>query len=38
MKNIDEIGKILVSGALNDTKTIGKAGADMFANFGAGKP
>ena len=34
----DEIGQILVSGALDDTKTIGKVGADIFANFGAEKP
>ena len=34
----DEIGQMLVSGALDDTKTIGKAGADIFANFGADKP
>ena len=34
----DEIGQMLVSGALDDTKTIGKACADIFANFGAEKP
>ena len=34
----DEMGQILVSVALDDTKTIGKAGADIFANFGAEKP
>ena len=38
MKKWDEIGQMLVSGALDDTKTIGKAGADMFANLGAEKP
>ena len=34
----DEIGQMLVSRALDDTKTVGKAGADISANFGAGKP
>ena len=34
----DELGQILVSRALDDTKTIGKVGADIFANFGAEKP
>ena len=34
----DEIGQMLVSGALDDTKTIGKVGADIFANSGAKKP
>ena len=38
MKGWDEIGQILVSGALDDTKTIGKASADIFAKFGAEKP
>ena len=38
MKQNDEIGQMLVSGALDDTRTIGKAGADIFANFGAEKP
>ena len=33
-----EIGQRLVSGALDDTKTIGKAGADTFASFGAEQP
>ena len=37
-KTNDEICQMLVSGALDDTKMIGKAGADIFANFGAGKP
>ena len=37
-KKWNEIGQILVSGALDDTKTIGKVGADIFANFGAEKP
>ena len=30
----DDIGQILVPGALNDTKTIRKAGGDMFENIG----
>ena len=34
----DEIGQMLVSRALDDTETIGKAGADSFAHVGAGKP
>ena len=34
----NEIGQMLVPGALNDTKKIRKAGADIFANFGAEKP
>ena len=34
----DEIDQFLVSGAVDDTKTIGKAGADIFANCGAEKP
>ena len=34
----DEIGQTVVPGALNDTKKIRKAGADIFANFGAEKP
>ena len=38
LKTIDEIGKMLVSGALNDTKTIRKAGGDIFANVGLEKP
>ena len=29
----NEIGQILVSGALDDTKTIGKIAADIFAEF-----
>ena len=37
-KKNDEIGQMLVSGALDDTKTIGKADADVFANSGAEKP
>ena len=28
----DEICQMLVSGALDDSKTIGKAGADIFTN------
>ena len=38
MKQNDEIGQMLVSGALDDTNMIGKVGADIFANFGAEKP
>ena len=34
MQKLDEIGQMLVSGALDDTNTIGKVGADIFANFG----
>ena len=30
----DEIGQMLVSGALDDTKTIGKVDADIFAKSG----
>ncbi len=37
-KKIDDIGKMLVSRALDCTKTIRKAGADIFANFGLDKP
>ena len=37
-ENLHEIGQMLVPGALNDTKKIRKAGADIFANFGAEKP
>ena len=38
MKQIDEIGQILVSGALDDTKKMRKAGADIFAKSGLEKP
>ena len=38
MQTNDEIGQILVSGALDDTKTVGKAGAAIFTNFGAEQP
>ena len=38
IENNHETGQMLVSGALDDTKKIRKAGADIFANFGAGKP
>ena len=38
MKNNDEIGQILVSGALDDTKKMRKAGADIFAKSGLEKP
>ena len=37
MKTNDEIGQMLVSGALDDTKTIGKVGADIFAKSGPDK-
>ena len=37
MEKIDEISQMLVPGALNDTTKIRKAGADIFANFGAEK-
>ena len=36
-KTIDEIGRMLVPGALNDTKKIRKASADIFAKSGAEK-
>ena len=35
---LNEIGQILVPRALNDTKKIRKAGADIFANVGTEKP
>ena len=34
----NEIGQLLVPGALNDNKTIRKAGGDIFASFGLEKP
>ena len=34
----DEIGQCLVSGALDDTKKMRKAGADIFAKSGLEKP
>ena len=34
---VDKIGEMLVSGALDDTKTIEKAGADIFAKSGPEK-
>ena len=37
-EQLNEIGQILVPRALNDTKKIRKAGADIFANVGAEKP
>ena len=37
-EKFDEIGQILIPRALNDTKKIRKAGADIFANSGAAKP
>ena len=36
-ENWDEICQMLVSGALDDTKTIGKVGADIFAKSGPEK-
>ena len=36
-ENLDEIGKMLVSRALDDAKKIRKAGADIFANVGLEK-
>ena len=38
LKTIDEIGQMLVSGALDDTKKMRKAGADIFAKSGLEKP
>ena len=38
MKNNDEIGQMLVSGALDDTKKMRKAGADIFAKSGPENP
>ena len=37
-KRFDEISQILIPGALNDTKKIRKASADIFANVGPEKP
>ena len=37
-EKLDEIGQILVPRALNDTKKIRKAGADIFAKSGPEKP
>ena len=37
-KKWDEIGQMLVSGALDDTKKMRKAGADIFAKSGLEKP
>ena len=37
-EHLDEIGQILVSGALDDTKKMRKAGADIFAKSGLEKP
>ena len=34
MKSNDEIGQMLVSRALDDTKKMRKAGADIFAKLG----
>ena len=38
MKKVDEISQILVSRALDDTKKMRKAGADIFAKSGPEKP
>ena len=38
MENWNEIGQILVPGALDDTKTVGKVGANIFAKSGPEKP
>ena len=38
MKTTDEIGQILVSGAVDDTKKMRKAGADIFAKAGPETP
>ena len=35
---MNEIGEIVVLGAVNYSKKIRKVGADMFANVGAKKP
>ena len=37
-EQIDEVGQNLVSGALDDTKKIRKAGADIFVKSGLDKP
>ena len=37
MKKSDEIGQMLVSGALDDTKKMRKAGAGIFAKSGPEK-
>ena len=37
MKQWDDIGQILVSGALDDTEKMRKAGADIFAKSGPEK-
>ena len=37
-EEIDEIGHVVFSGALDQTKKIRTAGADIFVNSGAGKP
>ena len=38
LKTIDEIGQMLVSRALDDTKKMRKAGADIFAKSGPEQP
>ena len=37
-ETLNEIGQILVPGALNDTEQIRTVGADIFADVGAEKP
>ena len=38
MKQIDEIGQMLVPGVLDDTKNMRKTAADIFAKSGLEKP
>ena len=38
VENVNEIGQMLVSGALDDTKKMRKAGADIFSKSGPEKP
>ena len=38
MEKNDEIGQMLVSGALDDTEKIRKTGANIFAKSGLEKP
>ena len=38
IETLSKIRQSLVPGALNDTKKIRKAGADIFAKFEHGKP
>ena len=37
-KKWNDIGQMLVSGALDDTEKIRKTAADMFAKYGLEKP